>query len=230
MWGITELSILKTWSGETWIGETWIGETWIGLFGLFGSAAMVVAIPVIVGVAWLLCARPNGSLLGAFGFGSRLAQMNVRSTLAMIGAVIGLDSIALILFSLGQSESSQSNFWWESLDEVLMFGSPCAALLTALDAIVGAPVVEEIIFRGLLFGGLYGRWGFWPAAMGSSLLFASVHGYGWEGSVSVIVTGTFLCWLYARTGRLWAPMLAHGLLNTMVFLPQFAIRELVHSM
>ncbi|NDG65156.1 MAG: CPBP family intramembrane metalloprotease, partial [Planctomycetes bacterium] len=50
-----------------------------------------------------------------------------------------------------------------------------------------------------------------------------------EGSVSVIMTGTFLCWLYARTGRLWASMLAHGLLNAMVFLPQFAIRELAHS-
>ena len=147
----------------------------------------------------------------------------------MIIAVIGLDGIVLTTLSFFQPESSQANLWWESLDEKLMFGSASTAALTSLDAIVGAPVVEEIIFRGLLFGALFGRWGFWPAALGSSLVFASVHGYGWEGSVSVIMTGTFLCWLYARTGRLWASMLAHGLLNAMVFLPQFAIRELAHS-
>ncbi len=194
-----------------------------------GAATMLVAIPFVASVPWLLCARPNRLLFEAFGIGSRLAQMNLRSTFAMIIAVIGLDGIVLTTLSFFQPESSQSNLWWESLDEKLMFGSASTAALTSLDAIVGAPVVEEIIFRGLLFGALFGRWGFWPAALGSSLVFASVHGYGWEGSVSVIMTGTFLCWLYARTGRLWASMLAHGLLNAMVFLPQFAIRELAHS-
>ena len=156
--------------------------------------------------------------------------MKVRATLAMSAAVIGLDGVVLTLLSYVLPESSQANVWWESLDEKLMFGSASSAILTSLDAVVGAPVVEEIIFRGLLFGTLVGRWGFWPAALGSSLVFASLHGYELEGSISVLTTGTFLCWLYARTGRLWAPMLAHGLLNAIVVLPQFAIREFAQTM
>ena len=200
-----------------------LSETWLGKID---SSVMVIAIPFITCVAWLLCARPNHLFLESFGFGSRLAQMNVRGTLAMIVAVIGLEGVVLTLLSYMLPENSQANVWWESMDEKLMFGSASSAFLTSLDAVVGAPVVEEIIFRGILFGALFGKWGFWPAALGSSLVFASVHGYGFEGSILVLTTGTFLCWLYARTGRLWAPMLAHGLLNAIVVLPQFAIREL----
>ncbi len=194
-----------------------------------GAFVMVLAIPMVACVAWLLCARPNHLFLEAFGIGSRLAQMNLRGTLAMIVAIIGLDGIVLSLLSYVLPQSSQENIWWESLDEKLMFGSPSSAILTSLDAVVGAPVVEEIIFRGLLFGALVGKWGFWPAALCSSLVFASVHGYELEGTISVLTTGTFLCWLYVRTGRLWAPILAHALLNAIVVLPQFAIREVALS-
>ena len=194
-----------------------------------GAFVMVLAIPLVACVAWLLCARPNHLRLESFGIGSRLTQMNLRGTLAMIVAILGLDGVVLTLLSNVLPESSQANVWWESLDEKLMFGTASSAFLTSLDVLVGAPVVEEIIFRGLLFGALIGKWGFWPAALGSSLVFASVHGYELEGTISVLTTGTFLCWLYARTGRLWAPMLAHGLLNAIVILPQFAIRELVIS-
>jgi membrane protease YdiL (CAAX protease family) len=196
----------------------------------FVSSSMVVAIPFVAYVAWLFCARPNHLLLEAFGFGSRLTQMKVPATLAMVAAVIGLGGIVSTLLSYVLPESSQANVWWESLDEKLMFGSASSAILTSLDAVVGAPVVEEIIFRGLLFAGLFSRWGFWPGALGSSIVFASVHGYELEGSISVLTTGIFLCWLYARTGRLWAPMLAHGILNAIVVLPQFAIREFAQTM
>jgi membrane protease YdiL (CAAX protease family) len=204
-----------------------LSEAWLEKVG---GSVMVLAIPLVACVAWLFCTRPNHLFLEAFGFGSRLTQMKVRATLAMSAAVIGLDGVVLTLLSYVLPESAQANVWWESLDEKLMFGSASSAILTSLDAVVGAPVVEEIIFRGLLFGTLVGRWGFWPAALGSSLVFASLHGYELEGSISVLTTGTFLCWLYARTGRLWAPMLAHGLLNAIVVLPQFAIREFAQTM
>lgn len=169
-------------------------------------------------------------LLDAFGLSSRFAQLNIRATIAMIVAVLGFEGIALFILSHVLPENSQASVWWESLDENLMFGPATSAVLTSLDAVVGASVVEEIIFRGLLFGAFFSRWGFWPATIFSSLVFASVHGYEFEGSISVITSGIFLCWLYRRTGRLWAPMVAHGLLNAVVVLQQFAIRELANSM
>ncbi len=195
------------------------------------SSALLLAIPIVTAVVCLLCVLPNKMyLLVAFGWSSRLGQMNIRGTLAMIVAVVGLEGIAFFILSRVLPESSQASVWWESLDENLMFGPATSAVLTSLDAVVGAPVVEEIIFRGLLFGAIFSRWGFWPAAIFSSLVFASVHGYELEGSISVITSGIFLCWLYRRTGRLWAPMVAHGLLNGVVVLQQFAIRELALSM
>ncbi len=208
------------------VGIASVPESW---FEVLGAGAMLLAIPVVVCVAWFFCVRPNGLMLDAFGFGSRISRMSVSGTIAMVMAIIGIDGIVLATLSTFYAHAPAAQVWWESLDERLLFGSSAAAVTTSLDAVVGAPIVEEIIFRGILFGGLYGRWGFWPAALGSSLVFASVHGYGFDGSLSVIITGVLLCWLYARTGRLWAPMLVHGFINGTVVLSQWSIREFASS-
>jgi len=119
--------------------------------------------------------------------------------------------------------------WWEGFDEIIAFGPRSLAFLDTLDAVVGAPVVEEIIFRGLLFGALFRVMGFPAAAIMSSVVFAAVHGYGLEGTVAVTVTGSLLCWVYWRTGRLWTAILAHGVHNALVTLPMWAARAMVDA-
>jgi uncharacterized protein len=42
---------------------------------------------------------------------------------------------------------------------------------------VCAPAVEELMFRGLLLRALMTRFGFWPAAIVSTGIFAAVHTY-----------------------------------------------------
>jgi membrane protease YdiL (CAAX protease family) len=109
---------------------------------------------------------------------------------------------------------------------LITFGPLSIALLDTLDAVVGAPIVEEIIFRGLLFGALVRSMGFVAAAIVSSLVFAAVHGYGLEGTLAVTLTGSLLCWIYWRTGRLWTAILAHGVHNAIVVLPMWAARAM----
>ena len=85
-------------------------------------------------------------------------------------------------------------------------------LLLALVVIVGAPIVEELVYRGLLQQGLANTLGpvaAWPLA---AALFAAIH------LVPIEFPGLFafalvLGWCYRRTGRLGLSIVAHMAFN-----------------
>jgi ABC-2 type transport system permease protein len=81
-------------------------------------------------------------------------------------------------------------------------------------AIVAAPIFEEFIFRGLIFGGLRRSFGVWPAALASAAVFAIMHPA--ISLVPVFIMGVCTALLYERTRSLFAPMLAHASYNACV--------------
>jgi uncharacterized protein len=85
-----------------------------------------------------------------------------------------------------------------------------AASLFVLAAL--APLVEELIFRGLLYGWLAGRWGTIVAWIVSSLAFAAAH-IEWKHIVLVLPLGLWFGWLRRRTGSLWPSLVAHMVNN-----------------
>src|SRR5262249_45088953 len=86
--------------------------------------------------------------------------------------------------------------------------SRSAFLIDCVSAVVWAPILEELIFRGLLYGTLRTRLGVWPAAVGSALIFALPHGYAAAGSLSVFMSGMLWALAYERTRSLWPGLLA----------------------
>ena len=95
--------------------------------------------------------------------------------------------------------------------------------VSLLGSLVFAPVFEELIFRGLLYGTLRVRLA-WPlAALGSALVFALAHGYGVAGFVSVFLSGLLWAWSYERTGSLLPAMAAHAANNAAVALTLTAL-------
>jgi membrane protease YdiL (CAAX protease family) len=92
--------------------------------------------------------------------------------------------------------------------------------LAAVYAILVAPVVEELYYRGVLFRGLLDRRGFPVAAAVSSLVFGLVHWPLGEPLADALVlpivmtvTGFGLAWIYARRRTLVAPIAAHMAFN-----------------
>ena len=85
-----------------------------------------------------------------------------------------------------------------------------------------APLVEESLFRGVVFGSLY-RKSRLLAYVGSVGLFCVYHiwqfaaAYGDPAlllyAVQYLPVSIALCWLYERTGSVWSPILLHMLLN-----------------
>ncbi|MHB8670483.1 MAG: CPBP family glutamic-type intramembrane protease [Acidimicrobiales bacterium] len=95
-----------------------------------------------------------------------------------------------------------------------------AALATfAVIAIVGAPIVEELFFRGLLFRSFQGRLGVGGAALAQGALFGLAHAsplYGLRNVFVIAATATFgivLAIVAERYRRLTPGMAAHAFFN-----------------
>jgi membrane protease YdiL (CAAX protease family) len=89
-----------------------------------------------------------------------------------------------------------------------------ATLWLAAIAIVAAPIFEEFIFRGLIFGGLRRSFSFMPAGLASAAIFAIVHPP--PSVIPVFLMGLAAALAYERTRMLAAPMTVHAIYNAAV--------------
>ena len=80
-------------------------------------------------------------------------------------------------------------------------------------AVVMAPIIEEIMFRGALYGWLRARFSYGASLIISGLIFAAVHPQGPMGVFPLTMIGIFLAALREWRGNLIAPMIAHACVN-----------------
>lgn len=90
----------------------------------------------------------------------------------------------------------------------------------ALLALLLAPLVEEFVFRGVLYSGLAQTWGVAGAGLFVTLVFVAQHlpevgGY-WPALLSIIALGTAAVLLRIRTQSLFPAMLLHASYNLVV--------------
>ncbi|MSO41405.1 MAG: CPBP family intramembrane metalloprotease [Solirubrobacterales bacterium] len=88
-----------------------------------------------------------------------------------------------------------------------------AALAVVLIALV-APFVEELFFRGFVFGGFRSRLSLWPAVLISGLIFGMIHAStGITTVIPLAALGCVLAWVYDKTGSLWPCIFIHVINN-----------------
>lgn len=150
-----------------------------------------------------------------------------RSSLFNVAPVVGL--YVLFLLPLG----AVAVLWTFSLHHILgvdpvvqpaveLFrteaeeGDTAALACLVFAGVLLAPVGEELLFRGLIFGWLKARWGTWAGAFFSALLFAAVH-LSLSTFGPLFVMGLVLAYVYERTGSIYFSMLFHAIFNGVTF-------------
>jgi membrane protease YdiL (CAAX protease family) len=139
------------------------------------------------------------------GSGGRLA----RITLGLIGLTLAAD----ILIDLAGPSLGLRTHWSDGFPEDLLWSSRARIAVDTFGAVAWAPVVEELTFRGLLYGTLRTRMGALPAAALSAIVFVLPHDYGLAGSLSVLWSGLIWAVAYERTRSLLPAVLAHSANN-----------------
>jgi hypothetical protein len=99
------------------------------------------------------------------------------------------------------------------------------ALLALLVIGVGAPLSEELLFRGFLFSGLAkSRLGLIGTSILTAVLWTALHfGYSVFGLIEVLAIGLYFSWLLVKTGSLWVTIFCHAVYNTVVGLVLYSI-------
>ncbi|NQU39021.1 MAG: CPBP family intramembrane metalloprotease [Lentisphaerae bacterium] len=167
-----------------------------------------------VGVIIYLVRRRGGSWRGAFGLGDghvllRIGQ-GVLFYLAAMPVVLfyGLVSM-LILTSLGLPLDRQPavEFMLDPTQPLLM------QLYLAVLAIIGAPVIEEALFRGVALPALLRHTTPARAMLFASLIFAAIH-LTPSAVIPLFVFAMALSLAYLYTGNILVPIVMHLLFNT----------------
>ncbi|WP_347552640.1 CPBP family intramembrane glutamic endopeptidase [Pseudalkalibacillus hwajinpoensis] len=100
--------------------------------------------------------------------------------------------------------------------EMLIEVAKAAPIFIIVTSIIG-PILEEIVFRKVIFGALYTRFNFWIAGILSSVIFAAIH-FDFSHILIYTAMGLTFAYLYVKTKRLIVPIIAHMTMNTIVVL------------
>ena len=148
---------------------------------------------------------------------------DVRDVLvALAGLVLLLGSYNLLIYLVWPDQ-----FMADVAPFLPMLGNPHWPV-TVLAIGIGAPISEELLFRGFLISAL-AKWrgGFWTAALIANLVWTTFHlGYSIAGMIEVFIGGLYMSWLLWRSGSIWLPMIAHAATNIgfLVFLAIYTLR------
>jgi uncharacterized protein len=173
---------------------------------VLGIAAGLVPVALVVYLLW----RPERPRLGRLGLDAARPWRDTRDGLAL-AALIGIPGLGVYLagrewgLSVTVVPTDLNAYWW----------TVPVLLLAALRA----GVVEEVIAVGYLFARLRDLgWRPWAIIGTSALLRGTYHLYqGIGGFVGNLLMGVVFGWLYQRYGRLAPLVVAHVVLDAVIF-------------
>lgn len=85
-------------------------------------------------------------------------------------------------------------------------------LWTTLSVAVAAPLIEEFLLRGVMMRGMLQYISPTKAILWSAFFFALIH-LNLSQATGAFILGTFIGWIYYRTGSLWLAILIHFINN-----------------
>ncbi len=210
------------------IPPAWRGLDGLGLFtrggvGLIGVSGLGSFLPDSAGVAALLSLLSAGPLLAATWAYCRARRTSARAVFGLrappgrwgaLGrasvALIGLSTLADLVIETAGARLGFSPHWTDGFQERLVWGTRGDVLADVLDSVIMAPILEEVLFRGVLYATFRLRLAPVPAALASGIVFAAAHGYGVVGFASVLGSGLVWALAYEATRSLLPGMLAHA--------------------
>ncbi|WP_240544609.1 CPBP family intramembrane glutamic endopeptidase [Exiguobacterium algae] len=182
----------------------WLTDTFVGLWMAIGFTVTIIVSLVLI---W-----PDLKQYKAQGI-----QSNLNDTVKWIGLGILMQYGLVIVANL--IETAITGEFVESMNTQSIADMVEVIPLMILPVILLGPIIEEILFRHILFGNLNTWFGFWIAFAVSSILFAFIHQ---DNRFLVYIAMSFAFSVaYAKTRRLIVPIAIHAFNNALVMLVLF---------
>ncbi|HEX7010152.1 MAG TPA: CPBP family intramembrane glutamic endopeptidase [Phycisphaeraceae bacterium] len=154
-----------------------------------------------------------GVLSGRLGRDLRLALAGLLVTLPLVLGVLSLATLLGLMF--GQEAPAVGH---ELLQAMRKSTSPAGTALLIVSAVGVAPVVEEVLYRGLLQTVLLRTIGpqhRWRVVLLAAMVFTAMHQVPWQALPGLLVLGVAVGWLYEKSGSLWPSIGVHAGFNAL---------------
>jgi membrane protease YdiL (CAAX protease family) len=186
---------------------------------------LIVGGPFFLAVAWVVDSYRNRHGASAAQFGLDPAAIPRGLWTGLLGYVGvlpvmlgGAAGVQYLMKEMGHTPEMQ-----EVMRQILQpDGPPWLRPLNIVYAAIGAPIVEEIVFRGVLMRYVKKLTTPWVAIAISAVLFGLVHGQ----LLPIVVTGILgvaLGVVFERTGNLWSCIVLHMANNVMTLAIQLVL-------
>ena len=166
----------------------------------FSNIINIVTIAICIGVFIIFLKRVTGY------------QVQLLSNISFVGMMlaIGCSFLFFLLLDKGLDPIFECIFPQSEQDYQEMIQSLTKSPMTSLIQVcVLTPVMEEILMRGVVLGGLKNSYGTVAALLISAVLFACLH-FNMVQTLSAFVCGIVLGLLYIRTNSVFCCMIAHS--------------------
>ena len=191
----------------------WLPAGFLGRPDIATVVGLGAGVPALLWTAHYLSAR---GISPWDAFGLRVPRARLGAVVAVALALVALGTVGESAFAFALDLAGWHTHWADGLPEDLLWERWWLVGVDTLDTAAWTPVVEEVMFRGVLYGALRVRLAVAPAALASGLLFAVAHGYGLAGFGSVLWSGVIWALAYERTRSLWPGIAAHAVNNLIV--------------
>ncbi|MAG58929.1 MAG: hypothetical protein CMJ83_21795 [Planctomycetes bacterium] len=170
-----------------------------------GWTVVWLMLPVVI-LAGRRLTTGRGGLRWFLRGGSRWSVLGALTIVA-----VWLASWPVIQFVLGPE-------WVQAGDHAVPLPSRTGfiRIVDAIATLIWAPVLEEVVFRGVLYATLRRHFAVAPAALVAAAPFAAYHLYGLDGYVSTFVFAIVTALVYERTRSLAPCIIGHALTNLIV--------------
>lgn len=126
----------------------------------------------------------------------------------------GLSVLASVIYVIGLDVDVDQT----TLKDLGAGTSTAVTILIGVLVVGVAPIVEEFVFRGFIYGALRNRFSFLAAALMNGVLFGSLHvGSGISAIPPLIVLAFLFCMVYEATGSIVPAICLHALNNMIAF-------------
>lgn len=214
---------------DNWVGVALLALIDITLFVIMsrGSKAELAqsAVIVLLESAYLL---PVALILAwrrihwkHLGFGKfEWSTLGIGCGLLVGAYTIIIVHNALLYFLSVDTQGQEIMKVFAELDSPLWF---------AIVAVIFAPFVEEVFFRGFLFQGLRQRYGWIIAMLVSSAIFAAAH-LDLVVLIPTFVLGCVLAYMYHRSNSVWPGIILHFFVNAFGLLGAYLATQFQNSL
>ena len=155
--------------------------------------------------------RVNSAVLGTYNFNFGNWKMLLMLSVAVIAIQLGI--ISPICDQLPMTEF---------MKEILLGIGKHKGVFSYIMIVIAAPILEELIFRGIILDGLLRKYSPIKSIIISSVLFGIMHLNPWQ-FVAAFIIGLFTGWIYYRTQKLTLTIWIHMVNNLFAFISMYFI-------